>query len=230
MFFAESAVWGHRGWPSRFPDNVLAGIRAAATVAAGVEVDIRRTADGRLVLAHDPVLAGKAVAEHHWQELAVVDIGGHTPALLEDLVDLPVPLDLEVKNDPSEPGFEPDHRTALEVADWARPGDVVTSFWWPSVDAVRRHRPHVATGLLFTAGIDWKAAVRHAVEAGHGWLAPEFDVIGPELVAAASRAGIELAAWTVDDPSEAARLAELGVAAIISNRPGELITDYRSSE
>src|SRR5690606_37246920 len=58
MFFSAVEVWGHRGWPARYPDNTVAGIRAAAAVAVGVEIDVRRSADGRLVLAHDPDVAG----------------------------------------------------------------------------------------------------------------------------------------------------------------------------
>jgi glycerophosphoryl diester phosphodiesterase len=229
MFFRESAVWGHRGWPSRYPDNVEAGIRAAASVAAGVEIDIRRSADGRLVLSHDPDLAGMVVAEHRWIDLSAIDLDGHRPALLDDVVDVPVMLDLEVKNDPAEPGFEPDHETALEVASWARPGDIVTSFWWPTVDAVRRHR-QVATGLLLCDPVDPMEAVRHAVRHGHRSVAPEHTQIDAELLAFAAREGIEVVAWTVDDPSEADRLARLGVAAIITNRPGELIAERPNEE
>ena len=46
-------VIGHRGFPSRHPDNSLAGIAAALAVGAdGVEVDIRRSADGVWVCHH----------------------------------------------------------------------------------------------------------------------------------------------------------------------------------
>jgi glycerophosphoryl diester phosphodiesterase len=225
MFFSDSAVWGHRGWPSRYPDNVEAGIRAAAEVAAGVEIDIRRSADGRLVLSHDPDIGGAVVTENPWSVLSDIDLSGHHPAVLESVLDLGVPLDLEVKNDPSEPGFEADHRLARDVADRARPADVVTSFWWPSMDAVRSSHPHVSTGLLFAAPVDGLVAVRHAVDGGHPYVAAAHALVDEPLLAAAGREGIGVVAWTVDDPAEAARLAGLGVDAIITNRPGELIAE-----
>ena len=56
-------VIGHRGWPTRYPDNVLEGIAAALEVADMVEVDVRVSGDGHLVLSHDPVLGGLPVAE-----------------------------------------------------------------------------------------------------------------------------------------------------------------------
>lgn len=223
MFFSESQVWGHRGWPTRFPDNTEAGIRAAAGVAAGVEIDVRRSVDGRLVLCHDPVLGSHVVAETPWATLSLTDLDGHRPALLDQVLDLGVPLDLEVKNDPSEPGFDPVHELARAVADRARPDDVVTSFWWPAVDAVRRSHPQVRTGLLCSDPIPAVDAIRHAVAEGHTWVAPEHSQVDESIVTLARREGVGIMVWTVDDPTEAARLADLGVDAIITNRPGELI-------
>jgi len=224
MFFRKIPIWGHRGWPTRFPDNVLAGITAAAEVASGVEVDVRRSADGALVLSHDPDLAGLVVADHTWRELSSLDLGGgHPPVRLTDLADIGVPLDIEVKNLPWQPGYEDDHRIALDAAGWARPGDIVTSFWWPSVDAVRAVSPDVPTGLLFDRQVAWSDALHRAVDGGHRAIVPHRDLVDARVAGAARDEGIEVVAWTVDDPDEAARLADLGIAAIISNRPGELI-------
>lgn len=225
MFFSGSEVWGHRGWPSRYPDNTLAGIAAAGTVAAGVEIDIRRSADGRLVLSHDPDLGSLVVAESDWDDLRTLDVGGHSPALLDDVLDLDTPLDLEVKNHPQQPGFDADHRLALEVGERARRGDIVTSFWWPSMDALRANDPEVSTGLLVAGPMSPRAAIRHAVDHGHRSVAPEHGLIDEALVDLARSEGIEVVAWTVDDAIEALRLADLGVAAIITNRPGELIAE-----
>jgi glycerophosphoryl diester phosphodiesterase len=225
MFFSKSEVWGHRGWPSRYPDNTAAGIRAAAEVAAGVEIDVRCSVDGRLVLSHDPALGGKVVAETEWRDLASVDLWGHRPTLLSEVLGVAVPLDLEVKNDPTEPDFDPSHRVARMVADHARTGDVVTSFWWPSMDAVKLTHANVTTGLLCCHPVDPMDAIRHAVDGGHGVVAPEHVQITAEVVAFAVVEGLDVVAWTVDDPADASRLADLGVDAIISNRPGELIAE-----
>lgn len=45
---------GHRGWPEQYPENSLAGARAALACGAdGVEVDVQFTVDGEPVLLHD---------------------------------------------------------------------------------------------------------------------------------------------------------------------------------
>lgn len=225
MFFSAVEVWGHRGWPARYPDNTVAGIRAAAAVAMGVEIDVRRSADGRLVLAHDPDVAGLSVHKNPWSALADVDLAGHRPALLDDVLDVDARLDIEVKNIPLQPGFDPRHRVALDVADRARPGDVVTSFWWPSVDAIRPVRPTVETGLLFAAPMSPLLAIRHAVDHGHETIAPQHELVDEALMDQAGREGLRVMAWTVDETHIAVGLADLGVAAIITNRPGELIAE-----
>src|SRR3990172_3551604 len=126
----KSSVVGHRGWPTRFPDNTLSGLLAATTVADAVEVDVRRCADGKLVLSHDPDLAGYLVTAHGWGFLGELDLGGgHHPVLLDEALGaLPAtPVLLEVKNLPNQPGFEPDHRIGLHTTSKARPRGVVSS-------------------------------------------------------------------------------------------------------
>ncbi len=53
------AQWlvAHRGWPMRFPENSLEGMRAALEAGARfVEFDVQLTADGHVMAAHDEKL------------------------------------------------------------------------------------------------------------------------------------------------------------------------------
>lgn len=220
------AVIGHRGWPSRYPDNTLSGLLAAATVTDRVEVDVRRSGDGKLVLSHEPDLGGHVVAATPWSVLAGLDLGGgHHPALLDEaLAALPgVGFQLEVKNWPGDPGYEPDHRLALETAERSRPDDVVTGFNWETLALVHRVFPDVATGVAIAAPIALGEAVRHCLEVGHVALVPDQALVTEAV-------GSELAVfpWTVNDPSRAAELVGLGVAGIITDDPGLLSTTIRS--
>ncbi len=217
-----SLVVGHRGWPSRFPDNTLAGFLAASTVADVIELDVRRSADGKLVLSHDPTLLGQVVCDTPWSVLAELDLGGgHKPALLDEaLAALPdTPIQLEVKNLPHQPGFEPDHRVALEAAERSRPGDTVTSFNHVSLEAVRRDFPDVETGLAIEGLATLDEALNYCLDAGHGVLVPdEILITGP--LSTAMRNELEVFPWTVDEPKRARELADFGVSGIITNDPG----------
>ena len=57
-------VIGHRGLPSRFPENTISSYEAAIAAGADmVELDFYCTADGALVCIHDPTLNRYLAAE-----------------------------------------------------------------------------------------------------------------------------------------------------------------------
>lgn len=211
---------GHRGWPSRFPDNCLAGFLAASAVATGVELDVRRSADGKLVLSHDPDLAGHVVSQTSWSILAEIDLGdGHHPALLDEVIAaLPdTTIQFEIKNYPQQSGFEPDHRLALETAERARPGDVVTSFNPATIAAVRAVFDQVPTGLAVEPIVALDEAVKQCLEGAHTALVPRQDMITTPLDVPDE---ISVFPYTVNDPDRARELVEFGVSGIITDDPG----------
>ena len=225
----QPVVIGHRGWPSRFPDNTLAGFLAAASVANAVETDVRRSSDGKLVLSHDPELGGLGVSDHPWSVLGELDLGdGHRPALLDEAI-AAIPgtsFQFEIKNMPHEPGFEPDHRLALEAAERARPGDIVTSFNWETLAAVRRVFPDVATGVLIGGRGDIDVAIDECFDVGHPALVPSAFL--PTLgLARAVESGLAVYPWVVDDPERVIELAGLGVSGIITDDPAVVASALR---
>jgi glycerophosphoryl diester phosphodiesterase len=197
-------IIGHRGWPARFPDNSLAGIKAAAEVASMVEVDVRRDNSGVLVLSHDAP-------------------AGESLTLDQALAALPsLSFNLEIKNFPGDVGFEADHGLALECAAKSRAGDLLTCFYWPTIDEVRLRYPEVATGLLIDAGASISDATAHALHQGHGTLVPNWELVlsQPDATREAAASGLVIAVWTLNDPTKALALAKLGVSAIITDDPG----------
>jgi len=221
---------GHRGWPAHFPDNTLAGFISASSIVDEVELDVRRSADGKLVLSHDPHLGDLLVHLTPWSTLAKLDVGdGHHPALLDEvLAALPhTRVQLEIKNDPTEPGFEPDHRRGLEAAERSRPGDKVTSFNPATLEAVRRMFPDVSTGFLVTGAGALDEYVKYCLDAGHETLVPNHHMIdGPVPVVP----GVEFGTWTVDDPHRALQLVGWGVSSIITNDPGLISQHLKDSQ
>lgn len=201
---------------------------AAASVVGMVEVDVRRSSDGKLVLSHDPLLSGLVVHETPWSQLSELDLGeGHHPVLLDEaLAALPdTAVQLEVKNWPGDPGFEPDHRVGLETAERARPGDIVTGFNWETIGLVKATYPNVSTGLAFDQPISLHDARVECLRKGHHALIPaERTVLEP--------LGSEpfVYPWTVNDPVRAQELAELGVTGIITDDPGSMTDLFRSDQ
>lgn len=229
----QIAIIGHRGWRARHPDNSLPGLIAAAGVCDAVEVDVRRSLDGKLVLAHDPDIGGLAVATTPWRILAEVELGGGArPCLLDEaLAALPgTPVLIEIKNTPGENGYEPDHRLALEAAAMSRPSDVVISFNWATTGAVSQTFPDVLTGLNVGTLGDVDDAIQHCTEGGHRYLIPEADLVLARVDPLPE--GIVVAVWSsrqvIADERALGELVSKGVWGIISDDPQNTMDLLRS--
>jgi glycerophosphoryl diester phosphodiesterase len=223
----------------RHPDNTAIAIGAAFGLVDVVETDIRRTRDGRLVLSHDPTLGGHGVAETEWEALRSVDIGeGQRPMLLEEALRM-FPdrrFDLEVKNSPFEAGFESGGEIGRDVLAVARPGDLISSFHWLTIDplAIQAADRGIATGMLLDIDMPVGDVVEHAVSVGHMMILPSAARLtewGPEsVIEQCHAAAVRVGTWTVNDPGLGIRLAEAGIDAIITDDPGLLVEALARAE
>ena len=218
-------VVGHRGLPLEYPDNTKEGVLAASAVCDMVEVDVRRTRDGVAVLSHDAHVGGKVIIDTDWQTLAGVDVGGgFHPARLDDVLEAAgdFPFNLEIKNSPADPDFDETFAFACEAAGRATNRDVVTSFHWPTVDAVHRAHPNLATGLLVDPTGSLEGAAAWAVERGHSVIAPHWSLLGGGSVLSTEapvNQGLRIVVWTVNDEGVGRKVAGAGAAAIITDDP-----------
>ena len=204
--------------------------------ADGFELDVWRCGTGEAVVIHDADArrTGQSplrVKGASLSELRELDVGRwrgepfageRIPTLSEVLDAFPsAVVNVELKS-----GRIPDPGLAVEVVRTLRQHRaesrvVVSSFSAPLLGAFRSLAPDVATGFLVAPGaIAWALAVA-AVRA----IRPTAIDLARELATAPRleewrKAQVEVLVWTVDDPAEIERLARLGVAALVSNRPG----------
>lgn len=205
---SRSPLWAHRGAtaPSA-PENSLAAFARARVLGAdGVELDARLGPDGRVLLSHDPLVGDV-------DGLATLD---EALAACEGLT-----VNVELKDLPFEPGYATIDRLIAEVAKLVagRAADViVSSFHLPTLDAARALLPpEVRTGWLILPGADLAAVSSITAAAGHHAVHPHVSSVDAAGVAAAAELGLAVHVWTVNDPTAAARLAEWGVAALITD-------------
>ena len=80
----------HRGFTRGKPGNSREAIEAAIRLGVdAVEVDVRETGDGCLVLAHDATIGGRAIGAMMLPELMVIDVGpGCRVPTLEEALDV----------------------------------------------------------------------------------------------------------------------------------------------
>ena len=222
-------VLAHRGARRVAPENTLAAFAAARDEGAdGVELDVRRSADGELVIHHDAAVPDFGVlAEHAWADIHAAL--PQVPTLAEALdACAGMLVNVEIKNLPGDPDHDPDERAAAAVvgllADRGqRDQVVVSSFSVATVDAVHALDRGVETALLMLVGFDVLAGARVAADRGHRAVHPDVrglvDGVVEPLVEQAQDLVLAVRAWTVNDPEAVRRLARAGVDGIITDVP-----------
>jgi glycerophosphoryl diester phosphodiesterase len=221
-------IWGHRGASAHAVENTLAAFRRArADGADGVELDVRLSADGEVVVFHDDDLRRLCGRPERVDRLPLAALrevrarGEAIPTLdeaLEELAGLRVNVEIKAA------GRIPPRGLCAAVARAIlrhAPGDVIVSSFHPlALAELRARAPSLETGLLFAhdqARPLREAWARHLlrVRAVH----PDHALVDARRVARWRREGLAIHVWTVDDPAEVRRLAALGVDAIIANDP-----------
>jgi glycerophosphoryl diester phosphodiesterase len=215
-------VLAHRGASADRRENTLeAFVLAAEQGADGVELDVRKGRDGALLVHHDAHLPDGTPLDR----VGEADRPAWLPTLAEALATTAgLMVNVEIKNDANEDGFDPARDIAAAVAAATvalRPAEeiVISSFDRASIDRVRREVPPLRTAFLTLDVPDAEALVADLRAAGHHALNPWYRNVNGVLMEAARSAGIAVMPWTVDEPAEQRRLATLRVDAIITNVP-----------
>jgi glycerophosphoryl diester phosphodiesterase len=216
----------HRGGTGPWRENTLEAFAGALHLGAdGVELDVRRTADGKLVVHHDVEIAGVGAVH----DLRADELPAWVPGLDEALETCAgATVNVEIKNSPVESGFDPDETVVAEVAatldasgrhGGPSPGRVIVSSFWPaSLAALRASGSGLPTGLLVHPSLDATQAAEQAVVLGCAALHPFHSRATAALVDLVHGLDMSVVVWTVNEPPEVAAVAAAGVDVVISDR------------
>lgn len=213
-------VVAHRGASAAFPPgNTLAAfVDAVVQGSDWVELDVHLSADGVVVVHHDPVLSdGRVIGA-----IESADLPDFIPTLTE-AIDACAPLGVNVEIKPD--GLDELRPLLIErvvetVESHERSREfLITSFDHDICDAVRELGPSIPTGLLNANGSSLEADLDRAIRDGHCAINPWFGTVTAELVERAHGASVSVNTWTVDDPEQMRSMLSMGVDAIITNVP-----------
>jgi glycerophosphoryl diester phosphodiesterase len=215
-----SEVFGHRGCTEGFVENTLeAFLEARKRGADGVEFDVRRSADGALVIHHDAAVEGALI-----HETPVADLPPHVPLLAEVIEACEgMAMNVEIKNKPGDPGYDPSgalsQAVAAELAEHGRlDGVIVSSFDAPTIEALRAAEPSLPIGWLLGAMENLDRALDVALERGYQALHPFFAVVKGPFVARCHEGGLAVNVWTPNADHDLEAMVELGVDTLITDR------------
>jgi glycerophosphoryl diester phosphodiesterase len=223
-------VIAHRGASRAEQENTVAAFRRAAEMGAdAVELDVRRTADGVLVVHHDPHLAdGRVIVD-----TVARDLPAHVPTLAAALdACAGMWVNVEIKNDERESAFDPTDSIADDTIAHlvARQEDhrwVISSFRMETVDRCRALAPTIRTAWLCVGAPEGIA--RTLVAKGHIALHPWVGMLARSTVEECHAAGVQVNTWTCDDPERLAELIEWGVDGICTNVPDVALAVLRAA-
>lgn len=239
-------VLGHRGASAYAPENTLAAFRLAHELGAdGIELDVQLTRDKIPVVIHDDTVERTTNGRGRVRDLTIGEIarldagawktndyaGETIPTLaqvFEGLMDWlrpvgrarPCLINVELKTEYFfTDGLE--QQVLNLIARYGLQDRILLSSFSPlSLHRARAIRRDIPRGLLYDATLPLplrKAWLRFWADpqAMH----PEAQMIDAAYMAWAKRKRLQVNTWTVDDPAQAQRLADLGVHAIITNKP-----------
>jgi glycerophosphoryl diester phosphodiesterase len=237
-------VAAHRGGALLWPENSLTAFRRALALGVDfLETDVHLTADGEVIVLHDPTLdrtttgSGPAVSRTR-RELADVRLKGPDgaataesvptlAALLDLLGGSAARLLLEIKIGATHQRYPAIEEKVLEQvkARGLLERTPVMGFQPETIRRVRELEPRAQTVLLLSRrDVERQRAsaadvVRLTKDAGASMLGIQHSALDARVVAAARSSGVTVAAWTVNEESDIQRAINLGADVIISDRP-----------
>jgi glycerophosphoryl diester phosphodiesterase len=241
-------VIAHRGDSARRPENTLASFASALEVGAEiVEFDVQLTRDGHVVVIHDPTVDRTTDGVGRIQDLTLAELrrfsagyparfgdeyrGERIPTLGEVLGllrDRAIGM-IEIKHDAvtadAEGGIEA--HTVAEVRKAGMEKQVaLISFSRIALVRCRDLAPAILRGHLFLRA-EVGDVLAGAREVASSLVLPEKGMLSAELRDRAREAGIKVATWVIDEPTELAALGHFDLYGIGSNRPAEMMEALR---
>ncbi|MGA9141323.1 MAG: glycerophosphodiester phosphodiesterase family protein [Methanocella sp.] len=218
-------IVGHRGAAGYEPENTLLSFQKAIEIGVDwIEMDVRRSADGHLVIIHDDTVDrttnghGK-VSEMTLAELKALDAGkGQKIPTLQEAIDITkgrVKIVTEIKQ----------QGTELELLDLIDRNDIVNacmvaSFDTYSIRRIKGFSPQSPTAAIVSRlPVDFKAL---ALDVMADCIFMRKDIVSQAIIDEAHKNGFTVNVWNEDTPEEIRKYAAMGPDYMSSNYPDRL--------
>jgi glycerophosphoryl diester phosphodiesterase len=242
-------ILGHRGAAGVAPENTLPSFALALALGADIlEMDVHGSRDGVVVVMHDDTVdrttdgTGK-VRDLSWRQIEALDAGYHfsrdgrdfpfrghgvkVPTLEGVLSTFPLAVcNVEIKEND---GALIDEVIAMIRRLDARSRVLLAAENGAILEHVRGHADDIATSFSaqdvaeFLTRVDsgnWAGYAPRGIALQVPVRVGEIEIVRPEVIAASHRFGLEVHAWTINDPDDMHELWNRGVDGIVSDLPG----------
>ncbi|MGB5655060.1 MAG: glycerophosphodiester phosphodiesterase [Acidimicrobiia bacterium] len=228
-------IYGHRGASAHVRANTVEAYALAIELGAdGVELDVRPSRDGVLVIHHDdrPAPGAPPFVELDFDEIRATTPWVPTLDEAWEAIGPTALLNIEIKNDEREADYDSTHQVAAAVAHWLAGHEIgdrvlVSSFNRDSLAVVKDLAPRVPTGQLAGAALDPSVVIDQARSDGHISVNLSLARTLQDAKGIVEAAGeLAVLVWTVNDPDDAIALFEAGVSGIFTDDPGLMVDTF----
>jgi glycerophosphoryl diester phosphodiesterase len=221
------AVVGHRGAKGECAENTLPCIKHAVNLGVDiVEVDVRETKDGELIILHDEDFKRVAGVEIKPKEFTLKEIkekirveGKYEVPTLKEVLDFIKGTDsglfIEIKEPP----------TTEKIVSLVEEFHLVNrisliSFYPEALEKVKSLNSNLITGLIY---IKPQNAIIRAKQVKAEIILPYYKVATPKAVTFAHRLKLKVVSWVINDESSFERSYNAKVDAMATDVPSWLL-------
>jgi len=208
-------IIGHRGAADHTENTVPSFESAIAQGVNGIELDVRASGDGQLVVVHPSVVGENAVKSTAYEDFKNLPDGYEVP-LFEDVLKQfgrKTFLDIELKHD----GIE--EAAVKLIKKYCNPGKtMVSGFDVDSLSKVHELLPALQLGYIYNRTQDEEARHNCPIDV----VIPQFRLASRQMIEEVHDEGLKVWAWTVNDEVEVQRLVNLGIDGLITDYPDKV--------
>lgn len=228
-------IYAHRGASAYAPENTREAFKKAIELKAnGIELDLQKTKDGKIVIFHDNYIDKKSngtgkIEEHTYQELLELDFGSwfdnkyqnEKIVLFEDFArnyldkDLTFAIELKVL------GIE---KEALDIINRYKVHNniYITSFLYDALANVKRIDSNIKLSWLIKDRIS-KENIEKILKINGAQICPKASLVSKEDIEIANNNGLGVRLWGIDNEEIMKKVYKLNIEGMTVNFPDKLI-------
>lgn len=228
-------VYAHRGASAYAPENTrIAFEKAIQLNANGIELDLQKTKDGKIVIFHDDYIDKKSngtgkIEEHTYQELLQLDFGSwfnnkyknEKIVLFEDFARDFLNKNLTFAIELKTLGIE---KEVLEIINKYKVHNniYITSFMYNALENVRRIDSDIKLSWLIEERIN-KDNIEKLLKIKGSQICPKANLVSKEDIEIANTNGLGVRLWGINNKEIMQKVYKLNIEGMTVNFPDKLI-------
>lgn len=226
--------YAHRGASAYAPENTMAAFKKAFQIGTnGIELDLQKTKDGKIVIFHDNKIDNKSnktgkISDYTYKELSKFDFGSwfskefenEKIVLFDDFMKEVSNKNLILAIELKEEGIE---KEALEIINeyYNKDNIFITSFIYNALSNVRKLDKNIKIGWLIKEDINQKNILELTKISGNQ-ICPPADLVSEEGIKLARENELSVRLWGVSNEKIMRKVYNLDIDGMTVNFPDKL--------